>query len=194
MSSAENLFPLTRRMRPSDGVPRVYLAGAIERAADGGVAWRRDLAEYLRRELGHRVHDPTDHDWKALTDEERKSFRQWKTSPAHWPRFQETIRKIIRRDSELILTDTDYIIALWDEGVLGGGGTHGELTLAFLHGIPVFLVLGMPREAVSSWILGCCEEVVDSLEALKVRLKTLEKEERFGFLHPARAERPAPTP
>lgn len=178
------LFPLARNLRTGAGSPRVYLAGAIEAAPDGGVGWRRDLAPFLQDELGHTVHDPTDHDWKVLSEEERRSFRRWKTSPADWPRFQETVRRIIRRDAELILADTDYLIAYWDEAVVGGGGTHGELTLAYLHAIPVFLVLGMPRERVSSWILGCSEAVFDSFDSLRTHLKTLEMDGRLGLVLP----------
>jgi len=175
------LFPLARPSRSVDSIPRVYLAGAIEKAPDGGVAWRRDLTDFLTADLGHVVLDPTLHERPVLTEEERQHFRTWKTDTGRWSHFQDAVRRIIHRDAGLILTSTDYVIAYWDDGVLGGGGTHGELTLAFLHGIPVFLVLGMPRESVSSWILGCSEEVFDTFQALKGRLKTLAKEGRLGL-------------
>jgi hypothetical protein len=51
--------------------------------------------------------------------------------------------------------------------VLGGGGTHGELTVCYEHGIPVYMVLGIPRAEVSSWILGCASEVFDSFQELR---------------------------
>ncbi len=172
-------FPLPRPTPRKEGVPCVYLAGAIEQAADGGIAWRRNLARILQEDLGHRVLDPTHHELEILTPEELREFRNWKNSPDRWPRFLEVVRRIIHRDAHLILAETDYIIAYWDAAVLGGGGTHGELTLAFLFGIPVYLVLDLPRERVSSWILGCCEEVFESFEVLAERLKTLEKEGRF---------------
>ena len=174
------MFPLPRPAKAPRERARVYLAGAIENAPDGGVEWRRDLARFLENDLRHEVLDPTVHECHRLTDEERRFFRHWKADPATWTRFQQVVRRIIHRDAELILQETDYIIAYWDEGVLGGGGTHGELTLAFLHGIPVYLVLGLPRTQVSSWILGCCEEVFDSFEALKSRLRTLQMEGRLG--------------
>jgi len=51
--------------------------------------------------------------------------------------------------------------------VIQGGGTHGELTLAYEHRMPVYLVLGMPMEKVSSWIVGCTTEVFSSFDELK---------------------------
>ncbi len=174
------MFPLPRPVKAPRERARVYLAGAIENAPDGGTIWRHDLARFLEDDLRHDVLDPTVRECHHLSDEERRYFRRWKSDPATWPRFQEVVRRIIHRDAELILQDTDYIIAYWDEGVLGGGGTHGELTLAFLHGIPVYLVLGLPRTEVSSWILGCCEEVFDSFETLKSRLRALQMEGRLG--------------
>jgi hypothetical protein len=56
---------------------------------------------------------------------------------------------------------------LWDEYVIQGGGTHGELTLAYQHKLPVYLVLGMPLEKVSSWIVGCTTEIFSNFEEMK---------------------------
>ena len=65
------------------------------------------------------------------------------------------------------LDEIDYVICYWDETVLKGGGTHGEVTLAHRMGIPVYLVMNMPFDDVSSWILGCCEGEFDSFVDLK---------------------------
>lgn len=154
---------------PSRGARCVYLAGGIEKASDGGVAWRAELTTFLEGQLGHRVHDPTRDEPGLMSEEERREFRLWKAQPESWSRFQDVVRRIIHRDLDLILNETDYVIAYWDESVLGGGGTHGELTLSYWFGIPVYLVLGMPRSEASSWILGCATEVFDSFDALKRR-------------------------
>jgi len=65
----------------------------------------------------------------------------------------------------------DYIICLWDEYVLHGGGTHGELTMAFWHNIPVYMVTKIPVQKMSSWIIGCTNRIFDNFEELKVFLR-----------------------
>ncbi|MCB2154531.1 hypothetical protein KQI84_06565 [bacterium] len=148
-----------------------YLAGAIEYAADGGIAWRREIAEWLDHELGHKVHDPTEHDFQQLTDEEKENLRIWKET--NLPRFRQAIRKIIHHDLRLLLEHTDYVICRWCPGTSKGGGTHGELTMAYWHQIPVYLLLDAPRSEVSSWILGCATAVFENWDDLKAELKQL---------------------
>ena len=147
-----------------------YLAGAIEHAPDGGEGWRRDLIPFLRDELGWDAYDPTAEEAQWLTDEERANFRHWKRSDL--PRFQTAVRKVIAKDLET-LQRSDIVLCLWDEHVIRGGGTHGELTMAYHLGIPVHLVLTVDIEEVSSWILGCATEVHGSIEALRERLRAL---------------------
>ena len=62
------------------------------------------------------------------------------------------------------------MVCYWDEAAGRGAGTQGELTLAHRAGVPVYLVLGMPVEKVSGWILGCATEVFGSVEELCDRL------------------------
>ena len=82
---------------------------------------------------------------------------------------EETVRKIIRKDLDT-LRRSDVVICLWDDHVKNGGGTHGEMTMAHELGIPVHLVLGMPQESVSSWILGCASRVHTDFETLRKAL------------------------
>jgi nucleoside 2-deoxyribosyltransferase len=148
---------------------RVYLSGAIEHAQDAGRGWRGTLAEFLTGELGHRVYDPAADEKKNLTDEEQSSFRRWKLEqPA---RFREVVRKIIAWDLDRIERETDYVIAYWDEASGRGGGTAGEITLAYRQGKPVYLVLGMPRSAASGWVLSAATEVFEDFDELRAYLR-----------------------
>jgi hypothetical protein len=147
---------------------RVYLSGGIEYSPDKGRKWRADLLPLLR-ELGHDFYDPAEDERKSLDDDEIQQFRQWKTTDLQ--RFQRAVRKIIDFDIDRIEDRTDYIICYWDESATKGAGTHGELTVAFRRGIPVYLVLGMPIERVSGWILGCANEVFQDFESLRVFLR-----------------------
>ena len=148
---------------------KIYLAGAIEAAPDDGQSWRADLTEFLDRELGWEVFDPSQHEQDFLTDHEKANFRSWKSIDIN--KFRPVISKIIDRDLDQLLNQCDAIIVLWDKYVLPGGGTHGELTLAYEHKMPVYLVLGMPIEQVSSWIVGCTTEIFQDFVSLKKYLQ-----------------------
>ena len=147
---------------------RAYLSGSIEYSPDFGKAWRAQITPFLRT-LGHDVYDPALDEKKNLSDEEVREFRRWKATDL--PRFQATVRKIIAWDLEWIEQRSDYVVCYWDQYAGRGAGTQGELTVAHRAGIPVYLVLGMPAEKVSGWILGCATEVFASFDALKSFLR-----------------------
>lgn len=152
-------------MWKNNNQPLVYLAGAIENAPRGGRPWREELTAFLSRELNHRVFDPTLEENHLLSPEEFRNFRQWKNHDLI--RFRNTVRKIILMDISTLINRVDYIICLWDAHVLHGGGTHGELTVAHLHDIPVYMVSKIPLENMSSWIIGCTTEIFSDFAGLK---------------------------
>jgi hypothetical protein len=115
--------------------------------------------------LGHQVYDPQLDDRKSLTEVERREFRNWKAD--NLPRFQKVMRKIMDYDLERLETRCDYVVAYWDEHASRGAGTQGELTLAYRRACPIYLVINMPVEQVSGWILGCASEVFTDFEQLK---------------------------
>lgn len=147
---------------------RFYLSGAIEYSADHGLAWRAELTPFLRS-FGHEVYDPALDVRKNLTEQEAREFRAWKTTEL--PRFQQTVRKIIHYDLDIVEQRCDAVICLWDEAATRGAGSHAELTAALRRGIPVYLVLGMPLAQVSGWILGCATEVFTDFESLRAALR-----------------------
>ena len=144
-----------------------YLSGSIEYSPDYGKSWRAEVTPFLR-DLGHDVYDPALDEQKNLDANEVHTFRKWKTTDL--PRFQQTIRKIIAWDLDWIEHKSDYVICFWDDAAARGAGTQGELTYAHRLGMPVYLVLGMPLEKVSGWILGCATEVFTDFDQLKTFL------------------------
>ena len=144
---------------------KIYLAGAIEAAPDDGATWRKEITEFLDAKLGWDVFDPSQHEQDFLTETEKANFRQWKSTDIN--KFRPVIKKIIDRDLHQLLQECDAVICLWDDYVIQGGGTHGELTLAYEHNMPVYLVLGMPVEKVSSWIIGCTTQVFEKFDDLQ---------------------------
>jgi len=144
---------------------RVYLSGGIEHAGDGGRGWRREIGRFLSEELGDEFYDPAADQKKDLTEEERLHFRHWKSDSPE--RFRGVVRKIIAWDLGQIESRCDCVLAFWDESAARGGGTAAEITLAYRLGKPVYLVLGMPREAASGWILAAATEVFEDFDALR---------------------------
>jgi nucleoside 2-deoxyribosyltransferase len=138
-----------------------YLAGSIEYSPDLGKGWRAEITPLLES-LGHQVYDPALDEMKNLTETEVREFRQWKTSDLG--RFQQTIRKIIAYDLDLIEHRCDALVCYWDQYAGRGAGTQGELTFAHRMGIPVYLICAVPVEQTSGWLLGCATEVFSSFE------------------------------
>ncbi|RKY60415.1 MAG: hypothetical protein DRP96_05735 [Candidatus Neomarinimicrobiota bacterium] len=144
---------------------KAYLAGAIEHAPDKGKAWRTEMAEFLKTDLGHDSYNPHIEEPLILTPDERKVFRRLKTE--NLPEFQKIVWKLIRNDIHSILNEIDYIICLWDEYAEKGGGTYGELTFAYYYNIPVYMVTSMELSTISGWILGCTTEFFKDFDELK---------------------------
>jgi nucleoside 2-deoxyribosyltransferase len=141
-----------------------YLAGSIEYSPDLGKGWRAEITPLLKS-LGHDVYDPAQDEMKNLTETEVREFRSWKKSDL--PRFQQTIRKIIAYDLDLIRQQCDAVVCYWDSHAGRGAGTQGELTFAHHLGIPVYLICGMPTEEVSGWLLGCATEVFSDFDGFQ---------------------------
>ena len=141
-----------------------YLAGSIEYSPDLGKAWRAQITPLLKS-LGHSVYDPAEDEKKNLTETEMREFRLWKTSDL--PRFQQTVRKIIAYDLDLIEKKCDAIVCYWDRHAGRGAGTQGELTFAYRLGIPVYLICGMPVGEISGWLLGCATEVFGDFDGFR---------------------------
>ena len=138
-----------------------YLAGSIEYSPDLGKGWRAEITPLLES-LGHKVYDPALDEMKNLTQTEVAQFRAWKTSDLD--RFQQTVRKIIAYDLDLIEHRCDALVCYWDQYAGRGAGTQGELTFAHRLGMPVYLISAIPVEQISGWLLGCATEVFSSIE------------------------------
>lgn len=153
-----------------------YLCGSVERAEEKGRLWRGRLTLFLRERLGHCVYDPTGDQKKNLNQDEVDNFRHWKMTDLD--RFRRVSRKIIGFNLELIERKADYVVCYWDTEAIDSGGTCAELTAAHRKGIPVYLVASVPVEQISSWALGCSDQLFSSIEGLKVFLGARFSKER----------------
>lgn len=143
---------------------KAYLAGAIEHAPDNGKGWRREITHLLKAQLGHTVYDPTVEEHQILDTGESDGFRDLKSADPE--RFKQTVRKLIDHDLQVLTSESDYVICLWDEYVKHGAGTQGEVTVAYHNEIPIYLVSDLPEYQISGWILGCSSAYFTTFDEL----------------------------
>ena len=86
-------------------------------------------------------------------------------------RYKEFVRLCVDNDLKLIFDDADYVITLWDDSVLNGGGTHGEVTMAYYFKKPVYLIDNLSSSKISGWISSCSTQIFNSIDQLKTFLK-----------------------
>jgi hypothetical protein len=145
-----------------------YLSGAMENAVNEGADWRKEISEWLNTNLGHDTIDPVRETQKLVELNGAHDYRNWKTGAPK--KFQEFIRKLIVNDLNLIKEKADYVICYWNSDVIKGGGTHGEVTMAFSLGIPVYLINDIGINGLSGWIFACSSEVYENMMQLKAGL------------------------
>jgi len=148
-----------------------YLSGGMEHAVNEGEDWRNKMTEWLQKNLGHSVIDPVKNSRQLVDETHSHDYRLWKNSDGE--KYKAFIRQLIRQDLDGVINKADYVICLWDEGVVKGGGTHGEVTIAYHYNIPVYLVNTLPFDELSGWIFSCCTEVFPDFTNLKKRVLEL---------------------
>ena len=146
-----------------------YLSGAMENAKNEGSAWRNEMTIWLKDELNHSVIDPVIDTAKFVGKTDLQNYRDWKTSDPN--RFKEFVRQAIDNDLDSVINKSDYIICLWNNEVLSGGGTHGEVTMAYYFNKPIYLInqLNVPNQ-ISGWIMSCATEIFKDFKSIQKRL------------------------
>ena len=150
-----------------------YLSGPIENAENDGAGWRELITQWLKNEIGHDVFNPVEATRDIIKGLSNEQFREMKKiEPQNYKRL---IRQIIDIDIEAVVEQSDYLIVDWNKSVFKGGGTHGEITLAYYLKKPIYLVNHVPLDDLSSWIFSCATEVFDSFDDMKIHLSSIYK-------------------
>ena len=141
----------------------------MEYAKNGGADWRKEITLWLITNLNHSVIDPVIESKKLIKNYKEEEFRSWKqTNPE---KYVEIMRRAIIKDLDAVVNKADYIICLWDENVFKGAGTHSEVTSAYYHGKPIYLINKLGINDLSGWVMSCATEIVNDFDSLKVLLK-----------------------
>jgi hypothetical protein len=146
-----------------------YLSGAMENAENEGSEWRNEITIWLKDKLNHSVIDPVIDTARFVEKTGSQDYRDWKTTDPS--KFKEFVRQAIDNDLNSVINKSDYLICLWNDEVLTGGGTHGEVTMAYYHNKPVYLInkLDMPNQ-ISGWIMSCATEIFTDFKTIQKRL------------------------
>jgi len=143
-----------------------YLSGAMEFSIDEGSSWRNMMSEWLQNKISHHSIDPVKETNKIILENNAQDYRKWKNSNPK--KFKKFIRILIKQDIHFVINKCDYLIVLWDDMTRNGGGTHGEVTMAYWFNKPIFIVNEMSRkENISAWISSCSTQEFNSLNHLK---------------------------
>lgn len=113
---------------------RLYLCGAIDRAGDGGIPWRRELTGRL---AGHAVLDPTTKASQALAVTAKAALAAGDVATAR------ECMATIRADDLAMLVSCDWVLAYIDPEQRPCG-SYFELAYARALGKPVYIVCQNP--------------------------------------------------
>ena len=141
-----------------------YLSRAIENTPHEGQEWREEMTEWLKYNLNHQVINPILISRATAKKENAQEYKLWNN--IHPEKYKSFFRKIIQSDIDAVISKVDYIICLWDEYVIKGGGTHAEVTFGYWYHKPVFLINKLEKAALSSWIKSCSVFVFDDFNFL----------------------------
>lgn len=144
----------------------------MEFAKGEGADWRREMEEWIRKNLDHGVYNPNRESDEFLTRKHPSGrFRDLKKENIQ--QYIELVRDLIDMDCREIARTSDYVICNWDESAQRGAGTKGELTIARFVEKPVYLVTKMKLQDIPGWVLGCTTRVFGSFEDLEAFLLEL---------------------
>ena len=152
----------------------IYLSGGMQFKKGLGAKWRKTCSEKLMA-MGYFPLDICELD-RAYAEANKELFYRFSKdfTRDELLRFKSNIRKhFIFTDLELVRKDSDAIIVLWDEGAQLGGGTHNEISDAYEHDIPIFLVTQVPLEKIPGWVVSQTTKIFTRWEQLYTYLENL---------------------
>ncbi len=142
-----------------------YLSGAMEYAKNEGSGWRNEITIWLKDKLNHSVINPVIETSKLVEKTKSQNYRSWKTSNPN--KFKKFVRKAVDNDLNAVVNKVDYLICLWNNEVLTGGGTHGEVTMAYYQNKPIYLINQLNNIELSGWIMSCTTEIFTDFKSMQ---------------------------
>lgn len=150
-----------------------YLIGPIDRVADQGKGWRKNIKKRLQN-MKIKFLDPTNK-LKGLTKEvgtEQQKIKEYKEKN-EWEKLSLMMKNVVRSDLRCV-DYADYVIMFIDPDVHMFGSIH-EMTVAVNQKKPVLIVVNGGKKKASSWVFGVCDHnlIFDNWDDLCVYLKNV---------------------
>ena len=151
-----------------------YLCGPIDRVADGGMSWRRDMATFLE-DLGVIPLDPLNKPTRVgLEDLERRDVRKtWKASGLY---DQVADQMKLIRAIDLRLVDLAHFLIVNIDLDVHLAGSYEELFWSNRQKRPVLLHVKQGKMECPDWLFGVLphEHIFGSWEELKTYLVNID--------------------
>jgi|TARA_R110000796_G_scaffold22928_5_gene66011 hypothetical protein len=156
---------------------RAYLAGAMDRVADGGVEWRQKVTPFLE-DYGITILDPCDKPVKVGVEDlnSRTLINHYKSS-GQYDKIREEFSVV--RTLDLRCVDvSDFLIASIDINV-HACGTYEEITTANSQKKPVLIWCQQGKQSAPNWLFFMLphEHIFGSLEDLFAYLQVVDSDE-----------------
>jgi len=148
----------------------VYAAGAIEKAPDKGVGYRRDLKAAMEFTKISIV-DPCDFAYN-LFQGKQKTLQEVDAASSLREAYIKT-RMVVEGDCAAVV-ETEAVMALIDQYL--GSGTTSELTVAVAFKRPIYGVIGegVDLKNITPWVRACPSRYFESIQALANFVKESE--------------------
>lgn len=128
-----------------------YLVGPIECAEDGGVAWRKDMANFLR-ELEIGVLCPVDKATDTPEDEKFQQLCKDLKDAEKYDEYHSLIKQIVAADYRMV-DKSDFLILYLDKNVHICGSYH-ETAMAAIQRKPIIVCCPQGKNAIPGWLFG----------------------------------------
>lgn len=157
----------------------IYLSGGMEKAVENGAGWRQDCSIALST-MNFFPLDIAALD-RAYIDKHGPVYLD--KDPANELQYKANIRQqFIKTDLQLIIDDSDAVIAYYDEAFKNGAGSFSECQCAFNYEKPLFVVSVLPH--TPSWLKSLSTKLFSNFRELYVYLDSLPdgilKQDRYG--------------
>ena len=143
---------------------KTYLCGSMSGLKDQGAGWRKKISKWLDK---HNIdsYDPCKEELGEHYEYDIKDKSNWESFP------QCLQEKIIEKDLTEIKYNSDFIICYFTKY---SAGTVSELTFAYYHEIPVYIVTDIP---LMGWPLTIARaknnRIFSNFKALKKHIRRL---------------------
>jgi len=130
---------------------RCYLSGAMDKAEDNGVGWRKRLTPFLQN-LGIVVLNPCDKPIEMDFEIENRDYRETLKRENRFEELNTEVRKLRSIDLRMV-DNSDFIIVNIDNDI-PSCGTWEEITLANREKDPILVRCVQGKKAIPDWVWG----------------------------------------